>query len=177
MDLSIRAADHEPVIRRNERAVDDLDSIAALLLDADLAVDVAREQLFLAHEVELEVLLEHLRAFGIRQRQELHGGRVDERRDVGELDRAAPAGNLEFAVEPHEREARKLVRLRRAHARQRPVPLGGNAARLRRAVDRERDLGLGRDGIEREQDAGRNQAGTGGRQGHVRPSLGSECIE
>ena len=108
MDLAVRAADHEPVIRRNERAVDDLYSIAALLLDADLAVDVAREQLFLAHEVELEVLLEHLRAFGIRQRQELHGGRVDERRDVGELDRAAPAGNLELAVEPHEREARKL---------------------------------------------------------------------
>ncbi len=160
MDLAVRAADHEPVVRRHQRPVDLLDPVAALLLDADVPVDVAREQLLLAHEVELEVLLQHFRALGIGQREELHRRRVDERRDVGELDRSAPARDLQLALEAHQREARELIRHRRAHPGQRAIPLGRNAARLRRAVNRERSTGLRGNGIEREQDTGREQAGT-----------------
>ncbi len=177
MDLAVGAADHEPVVRRDQRAVDELHAVAALLLDADVPVDVAREQLVLAHEVELEVLLQHLGAFGIREREELHGRRVDQRRDVRELDGAAPARDRKFPVDAHQREAGQLVRHRRAHAGQRPVPLGRNAAGLRGAVNRERSLGLGRGGAEREQDSGREQAETSGRQRHAGPSLGGVCIE
>jgi hypothetical protein len=177
MDLPVRAADDETVVRRNERTLDELHAVAALLLDAQVAIDVAREQLVLAHEVELEILLEHLRAFRVGEREELHGRRVDERGDILELDGAATARDCELAIEPDEREARQLVRHRRAHPGQRPIPLGGNAARLRGAVNRERSLRFGRGGAERKQDTGGNQAETCGRRRHAGPSLGGECIE
>jgi hypothetical protein len=144
----------------DQRPVDLLDAVPALLLDADVPVDVARQQLLLAHEVELEILLQHLRALGIGERKELHRRRVDERRDVGELDRASPVRDLQLALEADQRKTRELARHRRAHPGQRAIPLGRNAARLRRAVNRERSPVLRGDGIEREQDTGREQAGT-----------------
>ena len=55
--------------------------------------------------------------------------------------------------------------------------IGGYAAGLCGAVNRERSLGLGRGGAEREQDPGREQAETIGRQRHAGPSLGGVCIE
>ncbi len=102
-----------------EGSGDRVHPLLASLVDRDLALEIARQQLRLAGEVELEVLLDHTRAFRVGKRGERDRRRVDESRDVVHTQEVAPGLEREQALLAHQRVPRNdrafaaaLVRLR-----------------------------------------------------------------
>ena len=105
LHAAVVAPEHEPTLRRQQRAVEGLGRLAAHLFDRDRAVDVLLQQLLGADQVELVVLLEHGGALAVGQRLEHHGGRIDQRGDVGEAHRVASLVEVEVAFLAHDRVA------------------------------------------------------------------------
>jgi hypothetical protein len=86
MDAAVAAAQHQPVAGREQGAADAGYFIADVALDGDALVDVALHQLRAAHQIELEILLEHANCRILRHR-ESHRGRIDQASHVAEAQR------------------------------------------------------------------------------------------
>ena len=108
---AVGLAQHHPSGRREQRAGKAVYLVAAGLLDGDLAVDELAQQLVGADQIELEVLLHHARAAGIRQRLEGNGRGIDQPGDVRETHIVAPALELDRAFVTHHGVAGDLVAL------------------------------------------------------------------
>jgi hypothetical protein len=87
VELPVDVVDR-PVGREKRR----LQGGAIALVEAHLAPDVLLEELLGRQEIVLVVLLEDAKPPGIGERLQVDGGRIDLRRDIGELDRTRPRG-------------------------------------------------------------------------------------
>ena len=100
VDLAVDL-EHRAVRRQERRLVER----AVARVDPHLPADVLLHELGARHQVELVVLLEHPEPGGIRQRPQMHAGRVDERRDVRELRLAGSGCQPHLPNVLHEAEA------------------------------------------------------------------------
>ncbi len=133
-ERAVTAAQHEAIHRRQQRAADGAGAAGQVALDGQRPVDVFQQQLVGAHQVELEVLLQHARG-RVGERGEGHRGRIDQRRHIGEAQLRTAGAQLHVALGAHQRIAGHAHGVGGALTGQRPVVLGRHRAGLRGTVD------------------------------------------
>ncbi|MFZ9149697.1 MAG: DUF429 domain-containing protein [Burkholderiales bacterium] len=101
LDAAIVAFEYDAAGRGQQRSRKGFSVAAADLVDADAAVDVFLQQLLRTDQIELEVLFDDPCAHGVGQRFKKHGGRINQRRDIGEAHVVAAADECEIALLAH----------------------------------------------------------------------------